>query len=396
MPTRPSHGVTYAVMEATSSHQLDTHLVHAGEPTPRTEGSVVAPIFQSATFVHHGGEDELRYGRYNNTPTHELLHAKLAALEGAEAGLVTASGMAAIASTLLSLLKAGDHVLVQDELYGGTHALVHHEFPRLGIAVDAVPSNDPEAWHAARRPNTRVFHFESLSNPLLTVPNLEALAAFAREHGIVTTIDNTFASPVNLRPHEHGIDVVLHSATKYLNGHSDLCAGAVTGSAARVSEVDRVARLHGGTLDPHACFLLNRGMKTLGVRVRRQNETALTIARELEAHPRVRTVHHPGLASHPDHERALQLFDGLGGMLSFVPEGDVASVEHFLSHLELFQVAPSLGGVESLATLPARTSHAALSPEERKRAGIPDTLVRLSIGVEDPGDLLEDLHRALE
>lgn len=380
---------------APPNHRLDTRLVHAGEPSPRLAGAVVAPIFQSATFLYAGGDDVLRYGRYNNTPTHELLHDKIAALEGCEAGLVTASGMAAIASALLSVAGAGDHVLVQDALYGGTHALVHDELPRLGIEVTAVPGDDPDAWRAAVRPNTKAFHLESLSNPLLRLPDLAAAAAFAREHGLVTTIDSTFASPINLRPAEHGIDVVVHSATKYLNGHSDLCAGALAGSAARIAAAGRIARLHGGTLDPHAGFLLARGMKTLGVRVRQQNASALAVAHALEGHAGVRAVHYPGLASHPDHARAATLLDGFGGMLSFELDGDVAAVDRFLRSLRLFLVAPSLGGVESLVSLPARTSHASLTAEERARAGLPDTLVRLSIGLEDPADLIADLEGAL-
>lgn len=373
---------------------LDTRAIHAGEPRPTDQGSVVAPIYQSATFEGRPGETDFRYGRYSNTPTHDLLHGKLASLEGAEAALVTSSGMSAISSTLLSLLSAGDHLLVQGGLYGGTHALVHRELPRLGIEVTEVSGGDASAWAKALRPSTRAFHLEAISNPLLRVSDLRAAVAFAREHQLLTTIDSTFATPVNLRPLELGIDLVVHSATKYLNGHSDVVAGAVMGSRERVRAVEGVVRLHGGSLDPNSCFLLSRGIRTLGVRVRRHNESGLAVARGLCELPGVTVVHHPGLEVHPDHQRARELFEGFGGMLSFEVAAEV-SVDRFLERLELFTVAPSLGGVESLACLPARTSHAALSPEERARVGIGDGLVRLSVGLEDPSDLLEDLESAL-
>jgi len=383
-------------MRPTDLH-LDTRLIHAAEPEPRLAGAVVAPIFHSATFLYRGGEGEvLRYGRYQNSPTHELLGQKIAALEGCEAGLVTASGMAAIAGSLLSVLGAGDHLLAQEGLYGGTHVLVHEELRRLGIAVDAVPPADPAAWRAALRPTTRALYLESLSNPLLRVPDLARAVEFAREHDLVTIVDNTFATPINLRPAELGFDLVVHSATKYLNGHSDLVAGAVAGGAARIERVLRQVKVHGGCLDAQGAAWLARGLKTLGVRVRRQNESALALARKLASCPRVRAVHHPLLASHPDHERAKTWMEATGGMLSFELDGERAAVDRFLGRLELFLVAPSLGGVESLVSIPVRTSHAMLTRAERRELGIGEGLVRLSVGLEDARDLWADLESALE
>ena len=375
--------------------RFDTRLVHAGEP--RLEGSVVTPVFQSATFLYEGsgtGYHDLRYVRLNNTPGHDALHAKLASLEGAEAALVTSSGMAAISTALLTVLRAGDHVLVQEGVYGGTHELCRHDLPELGIEVDFVPGDDPSAWARRRRPSTRAFYLETLTNPLLRVPDVGVAVAFAREHGLTTLIDNTFASPVNYRPLEHGIDLVLHSATKYLNGHTDLAAGVVAGSRELVERVRHRLNHLGGVLDPHACFLLGRGLKTLGVRVRHQNAAALTLARSLSGNPAVASVHHPLLDTHPDHVRARETLAGTGGMLSFDVAED-ASVDRFLAALSVPLVAPSLGGVETLVSLPARTSHAGLSEADRGRLGIGESLVRVSVGLEDVRDLVEDFDRAL-
>jgi cystathionine gamma-synthase/cystathionine gamma-lyase/cystathionine beta-lyase len=377
--------------------RLDTLLVHAGEPRPRAGGAVTMPIYQSSTFeeTETRGYHDIRYARLSNTPTHDVLHAKLAALEGAEAALATASGMAAVSASLFSILRAGDHVLAQEGVYGGTHDLMTRDLPRLGIEVTFVPGEDPAAWPIAATARTRVFYVESMTNPLVRIADLPAAAAFARERGMVSIIDNTFATPLALRPLRHGFDLVVHSATKYLNGHSDLIAGAVMGSAARVREAKRTLDHLGGSLDPHACFLLQRGLKTLGVRFRQQCATAVQVARFLEGHPAVARVNHPSLPSHPQHARARELFAHLGAMLSFEPRGGVEAAERMFSRLTLPLHAPSLGGPETLVTRPAASSHAGLAPGERARIGISDALVRVSIGLEAPEDLIEDFDKAL-
>lgn len=381
-----------------SNNSIDTRLVHAGEILPRIRGAVSMPIFQSANFEYAGETDynDVRYARLNNTPNHLMLHARLAALEGADDALVAASGMAAIAGALFGVLKSGDHLLVSDGLYGGTHELVTRDFVRYGIDYDFIDVADPSAWTEKLRPETRGVYVETITNPLVKVGDLAAVTVFARENGIVSMIDNTFASPVNFRPAEHGYDISLHSCTKYLNGHSDIVAGAIIGRADLVDAIRRRFNLTGGTLDPHACFLLQRGMKTLALRVRRQNETALAVARVLSEHPSVTRVHYPGLESHPGHAWAEQLFDGYGGMLSIELAGDLPEVDRFFERLRIPIVAPSLGGVETLVTLPATTSHLGISREERLAMGVTDTLIRVSIGIEGADDLIGDFLQALE
>jgi cystathionine beta-lyase/cystathionine gamma-synthase len=379
------------------SRRLDTLLIHAGEPSPLIEGAVSIPIFQSATFKYRGEASyhTQRYIRLNNTPNHIALHQKLAAAENAEAALVAASGMAAISTTLLALLSPGDHLLAQECLYGGSHDLMSVEFPRMNIEVDFIDADAPASWTARLKKNTRAIYVETISNPLMQVPDLKAVAAFAREHGLLSIIDNTFASPVNFRPAEHGFDLSLHSATKYLNGHSDIVAGAVIGRAELIERINCTLGHLGGSLDPHACFLMHRGMKTLGVRVRHQNHTALRLARFLEEHPKVKVVNYPGLERHPRHLRARELFDGFGGMLSFELKGGVEAAETFISALTLPICAPSLGGVESLITRPVTTSHSSMTASERRRAGITESLIRFSVGLEAVEDLIDDCAQAL-
>lgn len=382
--------------------RIDTDLIHAGEPRPRIAGAVVAPIFQSSTFAHSsdpsaaaGDYHDLRYLRLSNSPTHQALHAKLAVLEGAEAGLVAASGMAAITTTLLAVLRSGDHVIAQRCLYGGTHDFMTQDLAALGISVTFVGGDDRESWAQAVRPTTRVFYCESLTNPTLELADLRGIAGFARERGLISMIDNTFATPVNLRPVALGFDLVLHSATKYLNGHSDLVAGAVMGRAELVATVHRKLNHLGGSLDPHAAFLLQRGLKTLAVRVRHHNASALALARMLAAHPRVQRVRYPGLTDHPAHARARELLTGFGGMFSFEPHGGAAVAHAVIAALRLPVEAPSLGGPETLVTRPAATSHVGLDPATRESLGITDALVRVSVGLEDADDLCEDFTQAL-
>ncbi len=376
---------------------IDTKLIHSGEPDPRILGAVSIPIFQSAMFEYAGeaGYHDIKYIRLNNTPNHVALHQKLAALENAEAALVTASGMAAISTALLTVLSAGDHLLVQDCLYGGTHDFVTKDLKSFGIAHDFVDADDPASWKKKLKPNTKAIYVETMGNPLLQIPDLEAVPAFAREHGLVSLIDNTFASPVNYRPPEHGFDLSLHSATKYLNGHSDIVGGAIIGSAEMVERIKHKLDHLGGSMDPHQCYLLYRGMKTLALRVRCHNESALKVASFLERHPKVARVNYPGLKSHAQHQRACSLFDGFGGMLSFEMKGGLAAAERFIQATTLPIVAPSLGGVETLITRPATTSHAGVAPEDRRRLGITDSLIRVSIGIEATEDLVEDFDRAL-
>lgn len=377
--------------------RLDTKLIHAGEPDPRISDAVVMPVFHSSTFAMRGDEGyhDLRYLRLSNSPNHDALHAKLAALEGGEAALVTSSGMAAISTTLLTLLRPGDHVIAQRGLYGGTHSLLLEDLASLGIETTFVDADDPATWTAALARNTRVVYCEALTNPTLAMGDLEGLAAFAREHALVSIIDATFASPVNLRPIALGFDLVVHSATKYLNGHSDIVAGAVIGRASSVARIKHKLDHLGGSLDPGACFLLHRGLKTLGVRVRQQNSSALALATALAQHEAVGTVRYPGLPSHPQHDRARRLLSGFGGMLAFELVGGAAAATAMLAALRLGIDAPSLGGPETLVTLPAKTSHVGVPPQARRAMGIGDGLVRVSVGLEDPADLVEDFLRAL-
>lgn len=374
---------------------MSTRAVHAGE-SPAVPGEpVVTPIAQTTTFYSaFPPGDEVRYTRYANNPNHQALARRLAALEGTESALVLGSGMAAIALTLLSLARAGEHVVAARGLYGGTLDLLENELPRFGIAVSFVTHEDE--WREAIRPETRLLYVESMSNPLLRVPDLDGLAALARAHGLPLVVDATFTPPPVLRAAEHGAELVLHSATKYLGGHSDVTAGVVAGSAEAVERVrERVKRL-GAVLDPHATWLLERGVKTLAVRVERAAANAMELARRLEGHHGVVAVHYPGLGSHPDHERAASLFSGFGAMVGVEVRGGDEAAVRMLQHLQLIRVAPSLGGVESLASMPRDTSHAKLSAAERRALGIEDGFVRLSIGIEDVDDLHADLDSALE
>lgn len=376
---------------------IATKLIHAGEMSPRVLGAVSMPVFQTAMYEYAGAASyhDIPYIRLNNTPNHAVLHRKLAALENAEAALVAASGMAAISTALLAVLAAGDHLLIQDRLYGGTHDFATKYLASFGIAYSFIDAEQPETWAAKLRPSTKAIYVETIGNPLMQVPDLEAVVSFARARGLVSMIDNTFATPVNFRPAEWGFDLSLHSCTKYLNGHSDIVGGAIIGRRELVERVLFKLDLLGGSMDPHACFLLHRGLKTLALRVAHQNASALEIARFLAGHPAVARVNYPGLESHAGHARAARLFDGFGGMMSFELGGGVAATESFLKKVRIPIIAPSLGGVETLMTRPATTSHLGLDPDERRRIGISDGLIRLSVGVEATGDLISDFHQAL-
>jgi cystathionine beta-lyase/cystathionine gamma-synthase len=377
---------------------LETKLIHAGEPDPPIGGAVSMPIFQSSTFEYTGQTNyhDLKYIRLNNTPNHIVLHEKLASLENAGAALVTSSGMAAITTTLLTVLSSGDHLLAQDCLYGGTHDFITKDFATFGISFDFIDGDDPDSWKGKLRPNTKAIYVETMTNPLLQVADLKTVVEFAKKHDVVSLIDNTFASPINFRPPEWGFDLSLHSCTKYLNGHSDIVGGAIIGRADLIRNVRHKLNHLGGSLDPHACFLLHRGMKTLAVRVKYQNESAFKVAKFLEGHEAIEKVNYPGLESHPGHKRARELFDGFSGMLSFELKGGIEAAKLFIQKTTLPIIAPSLGGVETLITRPATTSHSGLSPDDRKRLGISDGLIRVSIGVEATEDLIEDFEQALK
>ncbi|HTX84760.1 MAG TPA: PLP-dependent aspartate aminotransferase family protein [Streptosporangiaceae bacterium] len=379
------------------NESMETLAVHGGERRPGPEGSVVYPIYQGTVYsIEPGtGYHDLPYIRLNSTPSQRYLHDKLAALEGAEASVATASGMAAVATTLLSLLRVGDHLLASDCLYGGTHDFLTQHAEDLGWRYSFVDVHRPETWSAARTQQTKVFLVETITNPMMRVGLLREIADFARREGMLTVIDNTFATPVNFRPLQAGFDLCIHSATKYLGGHSDLVAGAVMGSTELIDLVRRTLNLYGGSLDPHAGFLLARGIKTLALRVRAQNDNGAALADFLAGHPQVAAVNYPGLASHPDHKHAADLLSGFGGMLSLRLRSGETAAEALLDALRLPAVAPSLGGVETLITRPAVTSHAGMSLEDRERLGITSDLIRVSCGIEGTQDLIADFDQAL-
>src|SRR2546425_6929812 len=334
---------------------IETKVIHSGEPRPRIAGAVVMPVFQSATYQYAGEKsyDDVRYIRLNNTPNHLALADKLAALENAENGLVTASGMAAISTSLLTFLGKGDHLLAQDCLYGGTHDFVTRDIKEFGISYDFIDGNNPESWKRNLKPTSKVIYVETISNPLMQVPDLETVVSFAKSHGLISMIDNTFASPVNFRPLEMGFDLSLHSATKYLNGHSDIVAGAVIGKSNLIEKVTHKLNHLGGSLDPHAAFLLHRGIKTLALRVKQHNESALQIAHFLEKHPAVAKVNYPGLESHPNYERAKRLFDGYGGKMRFEILDGGEGGEKFIRAAPVPSGAPPLCGGGNLFNPPS-------------------------------------------
>ena len=368
-----------------------TQCVRAGSQQGLNRGGLNTQL-QASTAIEYL-DDEVRYPRYFNTLNHRVTADKVSALEGSEDSLVTSSGMAAIAGILFGLLRAGDHVLFTEGLYGGTFALATQELDRLDIEHDfAAP--DTDSLRKALRDNTRMVFVESPSNPLLNVVDLSAVADFARSRKIVTAIDNTFATPILQNPLEHGFDLVMHSGTKYLAGHSDLICGTVSGARELIARVRDYSVNHGGCLNAQDCHLLERSLKTLELRVRRQSDNAATIAQALEDHERIGRVYYPGLASHPGYAVAASQMRGFGGMLSFELNNGIDPLA-FLRRLELVICAVSLGGVETTICQPVATSHAKMSADERARLGITDNLLRLSVGIEDARDILDDLLQAL-
>jgi cystathionine beta-lyase len=369
-----------------------TVCVHTGTHVDERTGGIGSPIYPCTSYTYPNPADENIYPRYFNVPNQRVVARKVAALEKAEAALVFGSGMAAISTVLFAHLKPGDHALFQADLYGGTYHFVATELADFGIQVSF--ADNVAEFEAALRPNTRVLYIESPSNPLLHCVDLAAVGKLAHHHRLLSVIDNTFATPINQNPIELGIDAVVHSATKYLNGHTDVNAGMVISTCAVIERVAQYAVNHGGTLDAHACYQLERGLKTLALRVKQHNENAQRLAFFLQSHPAVSQVNYPGLTGHPDHAIAARQMRGFGGMLSFELRAP-QHVDEALRRLRLATPALSLGGVETLVCLPSRTSHRSMSPEERERAGISPGLVRVSVGIEDIEDLLEDFDQAL-
>jgi cystathionine gamma-lyase len=385
------------------SHGPSTRAVHAGELVGIT-GSVNTPIIQTATFYYPTDSEatwkgELPDGTYiysrHGNPTIRAAEQKIASLEGAEEALVFASGMAATTAIALSLLSKGDRIVSMEDIYGGTYNLFKNELPRFGIDADFVSSVRTEEILAALDKRTKLLWLESPTNPLLKMVDVAALAKGAHEMGVLLAIDNTFASPINQNPLGMGADLVMHSCTKYLNGHSDLVAGAVAGKKSLTQELWKRRVTLGGNLDPMGGFLLIRGMKTLAVRMQRHNENGMAVATFLQSHEKVQKVHYPGLPSHPQYDLARRSLRGFGGMVSFEVKGGQKAAFRVMRSLRMIALAPSLGGVESLASMPLNTSHVAFSSEERKRLGINDSLIRVSAGIEDAEDIIDDLDRAL-
>ncbi len=380
-----------------------TRAIHAGEKRHGVGAPVATPIAHSSTFTFASTAEMKRwaegkskayiYTRYGN-PTVAVAEARLAQLEGGEAAIVTASGMAAISSALLAVVKGGDEVIATRQLYGGSYRLMRDILPGLGIRIHHVET-DLEGVERQVNAHTRVLYVETPTNPTLRLVNLRQAVELARRYKLLSMIDNTFASPILQKPLAMGFDLVLHSATKYLGGHSDLIAGAAIGSQELIDKLREAVINLGGCADPNAAYLLLRGLKTLEVRIRRQCENAMTVARFLHGHPKVARVHYPGLPSHPDHRLAKRQMGGFGAMLAFDLKGGLPAARRFCDRVRVFLLAASLGGVESLVVLPIYTSHYRMSRQELASAGVQPGTVRVSIGLEDSGDLIADLKQAL-
>lgn len=371
-----------------------TLCVHSGTQIDPNVKGVNTPIHTSSSFgyLHTDGN---KYPRYFNTPNQIAVVKKLCALEGAEDGLLFSSGMAAINTLMLRFLEKGDHLVLSKEIYGGTYHFVATELNRLGIDYTFTETTDVDSFEQALQENTKLIYLETPSNPLLKLTDISAVTQLAKSRNILTAIDNTFASPINQTPIALGVDLVMHSGTKYLGGHSDLCFGAVVGSQKRIAELHKSAVNLGGSLNATTCALIERSMKTLDLRVTRQTQNAQEIATFLEGQAGIRKVNYPGLSAHPQHDLARKQMKGFGAMLSFELEGDIDTADLFLDQLALISPALSLGGVETLICSSAKTSHLKMTPEERAAAGVSDTLLRLSVGIEDPKDIIADIQQAL-
>ena len=399
---------TASNQESLAKLSLPTVLIHGGLDQRASGDPVVQPLSQSVTYlapVRSGvnfesdsksvGNSQIVYPRHDNMPNADVIQRRLALLEGTEKALVLSSGMAATTCTMLALLRPGDHVVASSWLYGGTRLFLEKELAQFGVSTTFVNPTETRAWRRALQPNSRVLFLESPVNPTTRIPDLRPATSLARENGLALVVDSTFASPINLRPAEQGADVVIHSATKYLNGHHDVIAGVVCGSEAFIEEVCTKMSIWGQAPDPFAVWMLERGLKTLDVRVKRQNSNAMRVAEWATSHSAIRKVHYPGLASHPDHELARETFDGFGGMVAIEIDGGETAISRALSRMKLFLHATSLGGVDSLVSEPRFTSHQHFSHDQLAEIGIGEGFLRLSVGLEDADDLIDDLEQAL-
>jgi cystathionine beta-lyase/cystathionine gamma-synthase len=382
-------------------HHPETEAVRGAADQKKKNGPLATPIHQTSTFEVTDNDQQVRaastdmfYTRYGN-PTNTVAETVIAELEGVDAALLFSSGMNAITTSILALLKSGDHVVAQRDIYGGATKFLSQWLPKLGIETTFVDTTEYEQHARAIRPNTRLLYLESPTNPTLRVVDLKKVTALAKQHNLITFIDSTFATPINQRPADFGIDLIMHSGTKYFAGHSDLICGIVAGRRDLIETIHSTRTTLGGNMDPHAAWLLLRGIKTLAVRVQRQNENALRVAQFLAQHAKVRRVHYPFLEGHPQRALAMEQMHGGGGVLSFEVDGTADDARCFSEALHLFNLAPSLGGVDSLVTIPVFTSHGMISAEQRAKMGVTEQLIRLSVGIENAGDLIADLEQAL-
>lgn len=380
----------------------ETQATRGAADLAKKNGPMSLPIYQTSTFEVTDNDEQLRvtgsdsyYTRYGN-PTNTVAEKTVAALENTDAALTFSSGMGAITSTIMALLKSGDHIVAQRDIYGGTYKFLSQWLPKFGVETTFVDTTDYRQHQQAIRPNTQLLYVESPTNPAIRVVDMQRTAALAKGHGLISMIDSTFGTPVNQRPADHGFDLVMHSGTKYLGGHSDLICGVVSGRKELVEKILATRTTIGNCMDPHASWMLVRGMKTLAVRVARQNENAMRVADFLEQHAKVRRVHYPFLKSHPQHALARAQMTGGGGMVTFEVEGTGEDARRVSEALRLFTLAPSLGGVESLVCIPVLTSHLSVPDEERRKMGVTEQMIRLSVGIENADDLIADLEHALK
>ena len=380
----------------------ETQATRGAADLTKKNGPMSLPIYQTSTFEVTDNDEQLRvtgsdsyYTRYGN-PTNTVAEKTVAALENTDAALTFSSGMGAITSTIMALLKSGDHIVAQRDIYGGTYKFLSQWLPKFGVETTFVDTTDYRQHQQAIRPNTKLLYVESPTNPAIRVVDMQRTAALAKGHGLISMIDSTFGTPINQRPADHGFDLVMHSGTKYLGGHSDLICGVVSGRKELVEKILATRTTIGNCMDPHASWMLVRGMKTLAVRVARQNENAMRVADFLEQHAKVRRVHYPFLKSHPQHALARAQMTGGGGMVTFEVEGTGEDARRVSEALRLFTLAPSLGGVESLVCIPVLTSHLSVPEEERRKMGVTEQMIRLSVGIENADDLIADLEHALK
>ena len=381
-------------MKSTKKFGINTTCVHVGEVKDEQFKGAVSPIYPSTSYAFDG-VDIKRYPRYFNTPNQEMLHKKIAVLEHTEDALIFSSGMAAISAALFGFLQKGDHIIVQQVIYGGTFNFMVNEFEKFGIEYSFTESDKIEDFIPLIRSNTKVMYIETPSNPLLGITDMQAIADLSKQHQIITMIDNTFASPINQNPANFGIDIVLHSATKYMGGHSDISAGAIAASKEHIAKIWKTAINYGGNLSDQTVWLLERSMKTLNLRVKEQTKNAQIMAEYLEKNPNIDAVYYPGLPSHPQYEIAKKQMKGFGAMLSFELKSYIDAMD-FQRNLQLIKPSMSLAGLESTTVSPVKTTHALLSEEERLERGIKNGLIRFSVGIEEPEDLMADIEQAIE